>query len=170
MMKLWFKAENVVSQNPERFDSKKKGLRLRFEKDVDPEVKRCIKEFCAWLRTIFVFPIRIVIYIRSAEYVRTHDGELVSAKFWGPYDFGGNPYAVIGTGNYNGSLEGKEKDNELAGILCSIGHELTHYYQWVTDPQWREEKNVDEIKKEERQAVYYSRAIVDYYANTREHP
>ena len=67
-------------------------------------------------------------------------------------------------------MEGKAKDNELAGILCSIGHELTHYYQWITDPQWREEKNVDEIKKEERQAVYYSRAIVDYYANTREHP
>ena len=38
------------------------GLRLKSDKDVDSEVKRACKEFCKWLRTKYVFPIRVPIY------------------------------------------------------------------------------------------------------------
>lgn len=170
MMRLWFKAETVFTQNPKRFASQKSGLRLRFDKNVNPEVKRCIKEFCKWIRKTFIFPIRLVIYIKNTKYVRSNTGELVSAKFWSPYVLDKTPYAVIAVGDFQDKLEGRQKDNKLASILCSIGHELTHYYQWIIDPQLAEEKSISDIKKEERQAKYYAGEIVDYYANTREHP
>lgn len=80
------------------------------------------------------------------------------------------PYASIAAGWFDPKLTGSAKDNQLAALLCSIGHELSHYYQWLSDPKWSEEKSKAEIMREERQARYYSKQIVDYYANTREHP
>ncbi len=132
--------------------------------------KRAVKEFCKWLREIFLFPIQIVIYIKNTDYVKLQNGEKVSAKFWGPYIDTKMPYASIAVGWFDSELTGAAKDNQLATILCSIGHELSHYYQWLSDPKWSEEKSKAEIMREERQAKYYSKQIVDYYANTREHP
>lgn len=170
MMNLWFQAEWAVFQNPERFEGVKKGLKVRFDKNVEDEVKRAVKEFCKWLREIFLFPIQIVIYIKNTDYVKLQSGEKVSAKFWGPYVDTEMPYASIAAGGFDSELTGSAKDNQLAALLCSIGHELSHYYQWLSDPKWSEEKSKAEIMREERQARYYSKQIVDYYANTREHP
>lgn len=39
MMNLWFQAEWAVFQNPERFEGVKKGLKVRFDKNVEDEVK-----------------------------------------------------------------------------------------------------------------------------------
>ena len=44
MMNLWFQAEWAVFQNPERFEGVKKGLKVRFDKNVEDEVKRAVKE------------------------------------------------------------------------------------------------------------------------------
>ncbi|MCB6415509.1 hypothetical protein LI221_10615 [Faecalimonas umbilicata] len=60
-------------------------------------------------------------------------------------------------------MERVGKDNALAGILHSITHELSHYYQWIKD------YDID-IEKSERQAKYYATVIVEDYAETREHP
>ena len=170
MMNLWFRAEWAVFQNPKRFEGIKRGLKVRFDKNVDDEVKRSVKEFCKRLRAIFLFPIQIVIYIKNTDYVKLQSGEKVSAKFLGPYVDTEMPYASIAVGWFDSELTGSAKDNQLATILCSIGHELSHYYQWLSDPKWSEDKSKAEIIKEERQARYYSKQIVDYYANTREHP
>lgn len=141
----------------------RKGVRLRFDKAVDKEVRRACKEYIFWLRTQYDFPIRIPIYFKASNYVIASTGEKGSALFFGPYDKSLEPYIKVSVGDYQDSLEEVGKDNALAGVLCSITHELSHYYQWI--------KGYDfDTEKRERQAIYYARVIVDDYAATREHP
>ena len=139
------------------------GLRLRCDKDVDPEVKRACKEFCNWLRENYYFPIRVPIYLKSTERIKGKDGELVSATFTGPYNKYLEPYIRVSAGDYNELLEKNGKDNALAAYLVSIAHELTHYFQWINDLKLTE-------MGEERQANQYSYFLLDEYAETRDHP
>lgn len=139
------------------------GLRLKFDKDVHIEVKRASKEYCNWLRKRYYFPIRVPIYIKSREKIKSMDGELVSGTFFGPYDKFTEPYIKISAGDYLELLNKLGEDNALAGILGSITHELTHYFQWLNDFE-------QTYRSEEWQAAYYSRRIIDAYAETREHP
>lgn len=55
MMNLWFQAEWAVFQNPERFEGVKKGLKVRFDKNVEDEVKRAVKEFANGCEKFFYF-------------------------------------------------------------------------------------------------------------------
>jgi hypothetical protein len=139
------------------------GLRLKFDKDVHNEVKRACKEYCNWLRKMYYFPIRVPIYIKSKEKIKSMDGEMVTGTFLGPYDKFVEPYIRISAGDYQGLLIKRGKDNALAATLYSITHELTHYFQWIND---FEQTN----RSEEWQATYYSRCLVGAYSETREHP
>ena len=139
------------------------GLRTRFEKGVDPEVRGACLRFCAWLRTEYFFPIRIPIYFKKSEYIKAKDGDLVSATFWGPLDKQVEPYARIATGDYQKMKEKRGRDNALASILMSVAHELTHYFQWINDIE------LTEIGSE-RQATNYARIILDEYADVVDHP
>lgn len=141
----------------------RKGIRLRFDKAVDKEVRRACKEYVFWLRTQYDFPIRVPVYFKSSRYVLTSTGEKCSALFFGPYDKNLEPYIKISVGDYRELLEEVGKDNALAAILRSITHELSHYYQWIKDYDFESEKI-------ERQAKYYASVVVDDYAETREHP
>lgn len=140
------------------------GLRLRFDKNVDFEVKRACKAFAKWMRTEYYFPIRIPVYIKASKKIKASDGELVVGTFFQPYDRYCEPYIRIAAGDYSDLLERwRNKDNVLASILTSIAHELTHYFQWINDLK------LTEIG-EERQATAYSYFILDEYKETREHP
>lgn len=46
------------------------GFRLRFDKNVDPEVRRACKEFAAFLRREYYFPLRVVAYIKDKPKLR----------------------------------------------------------------------------------------------------
>lgn len=138
-------------------------MRLRFDKEVDTEVRRAIKEFVQWLCSEYFFPIRVLIYIRAAKQIKAMDGELVSATCFMPYDKYAEPYIRVSTGDYVEIKETCGKDNALAGILGSIAHELTHYFQWVNNI------NLTEIGVE-RQANKYRDYILYEYAQTRDHP
>lgn len=153
----WKKYINV-DENGHRF-----GLRLRFDKGVDTEVKRACKEFAKWLRIEYVFPKRVVVYIKSSCQIKALDGELVSGTFFGPYDYCHEPYIRIATGDYSELLNELGKDNALAAILYSLAHELTHYFQWINH------LSLTEIG-EERQAKFYSKYIIREYSETKEHP
>ncbi len=148
---------NIIDANRVRT-----GVRLRFDKDVDNEVRRSCKEFLNWIRNQYYFPIRVPIYIKSANLIKALDGDMVSATFFEPYDYNVEPYIRIGVGDYDTDTK-KGKDNALAGVLHSIAHELSHYYQWINGIQLTESSY-------ERQATYYSQLILDEYAETREHP
>lgn len=139
------------------------GLRLVFEKDVDSEVKRASTEFIGWLRSQYYFPIRIPIYFKTAKYIRTQDGDLVPSKIFEPFDKTTEPYITIATGDIQEKIMSKGKDNALAGILGSIVHELTHYFQWINDVKLTD-------RQAERQANYYRKKFIQEYASIRDHP
>ena len=139
------------------------GVRIKFDNNVDIEIKRACKEFMSWLRKEYFFPIRIPIYIKSSETIKALDGDRVSASCFIPDNKQIEPYVRIAVGDYYDMLKKRGKDNALAAILRSIAHELTHYFQWINDIE------LTEIGIE-RQAKKYADFILDEYAQTREHP
>jgi hypothetical protein len=139
------------------------GLRLKFEKGIDAEVRRACKEFCKWIRTEYYFPVRIPVYVKKSKYIKAMDGDFVNGTFFKPFNKIEEPYARIATGFYHEDLLKRGKDNSLASVLLTIAHELTHYFQWINNIQ------LTEIG-EERQATRYARLILDEYAQTHEHP
>jgi len=125
------------------------GFRLRFDSGIDPEVRRACKEFAAFLRKEYFFPLRVVAYIKNKKKIRAMDGDLVYGTFWSM--------------DYLDLCDKWGKDSALTAILLTIGHELTHYFQWI---------NALELTPigMERQATKYARYVLDDYAETREHP
>ena len=156
-IKKWVKHLDYYASNY------RKGLRLRIDKDVDPEVKRACKEFCQWIRSEYYFPVRVPVYIKATKHIKALDGELVSATFFSPFDKKDEPYARVSAGDFQELSKEQGKDNALAAILGSVAHELTHYFQWINGVV------LTEIG-EERQAKAYVGFILDEYAETREHP
>lgn len=138
------------------------GLRLKFDKDVDPEVKRACKEFASWLRKEYFFPIRISIYIKSTTRIKALDGTKVYGTLSKPNSFIYEPYAKIAAGDYSEKCKRWGKDNALAAIFQTIAHELTHYFQWINGLELT-------TIGEERQATQYECYIFDEYAETRDH-
>ncbi len=135
----------------------RRGLRLRFDKGVDPELRLAILKFANWVRREFDFPIRVVAYIRSTEYIKARDGDLVSGTFWGPYDRTEEPCIRVAAGDFHKLVEKWGKDNAFTAMLQRLAHELSHYYQWLNDLK------LTPIG-EERQANSYEYAIVYEYA------
>jgi len=129
------------------------GLRLVFKKNINNEVKRASIEYANWLRKKYLFPIRIPIYFKASTHVKTQESELVSAKIFEPFDKTLESYISIATGDIVEKELNRGKDNALAGILGSITHELTHYFQWINDVNLTD-------KQAERQANYYRKKII----------
>lgn len=139
------------------------GLRVRYEKGVDCEVKRAIRECVGWLRSEFEFPKRVNLYVKSERRIRAKNGENVCGTFFRPADRDREPYIRVATGDYLELLERNGKDNALAAILHTIMHELTHYFQWLNDLDLT-------FIGEERQATNYANSLMKEYAQTRDHP
>ena len=139
------------------------GLRVRVEKGVDKEVRRSCIEFTRWLRKEYCFPIRVVIYIKKAPYIKAMDGDYVVGTFFRPFDYYTEPYIRVATGDYKDLCCKWGKESALTAILLTIAHELTHYFQWINNIL------LTSIG-EERQATRYSRIILDEYAETRDYP
>ena len=150
--------QDYYKDNPHR-----KGLRVRFEQDVNPEVKRAIKECIRWLRSKYDFPKRVRMYVKANRRIRASNGDKVCGTFFRPADRDIEPYIKIATGDYSELLAKRGKDNALASILDAIFHELTHYFQWLND------LNLTFIG-EERQATHYASFLMRAYAETRDHP
>ena len=134
------------------------GLRVRGHRG-HPVARQAIIRFCIWVREHHEFPIRVPVYLYGRAYVRTRNGERVSATFFAPFDRNVEPYIRISTGDYPALRSELGRNNALASILCSVAHELVHYWQWVeTGKIW------------ERGVRKKARSIVDGYAETTDRP
>lgn len=134
----------------------RRGLRVRYEKGVDPELKKCIADFCQWIRREFDFPIRVVIYVKNTNLIKAADGEMVVGTFLGPFDRTLEPYIRVAMGDYDSLVKELGSFNAVACELECIAHELSHYFQWINGLKLTP-------KGEERQASYYANAIVLEY-------
>lgn len=136
-------------------NSKKVGLRVRYEKGVQVEVRNACIEFIRWIRKKMSFPIRVTIYIKSDYLVKTRiSKELVPAVFWYTNSLEDEPHIRVATGDYIESLEKHGYYNTIASIFDSISHELIHYNQWLDNPVF---------KNGEREANKRAKEIVTEY-------
>lgn len=142
----------------------RQGLRVRFDSDVDINVKRACKEFISWLRSQYAFPKRVRLYIKKDRRVKCkYSQDMACGVFFRPADKNIEPYIRIATGDFEDLVDKYGMDNALAKILWSIAHEITHYFQWLNDIDLT-------LIGEERQATNYANRILGEYAETREHP
>jgi len=151
--------EKVLPKN----SSRRTGIRFRFDKSVDPEVRRACLQFALWLRSEYYFPVRVPIYVKGIKRIRAKDGDFVVGTFFEPCSYLDEPYIKIASGDYVDLHEKRGKDNALATILSSLSHELTHYFQWINNLQ------LTSIGAE-RQATQYSKYILYEYSLVCEHP
>lgn len=134
----------------------RKGLRLRFDNNVDQSVHDICITFAKWLRTQYCFPIRIPVYIKAATCVKTQRGEESTGIFFAPDKYDVEPYIRIAAGDYCDMVSKWGEDEAVTQILGTIAHELTHYFQWING------LNLTPLG-EERQATRYARLIVEEY-------
>jgi len=134
------------------------GLRIRGSRG-HPVVRAAIIRYAAWLREQFEFPIRVPAYLLAGKRVRTSEGELATASFFGPWDRREEPYIRIATGDYPEERRSRGRDNALACYLASLSHEVIHYRQWVeTGRTW------------ERGVVVRAAHLVDKYGEVVDRP
>ena len=161
IMHIWT-IENWT-KNLAPIEERRTGLRLRFDRHVDPEVRAACIAFCGWMRTEYYFPLRLPVYVKSARRVRTMDGDFVCGSFFEPANYKDEPYIRIATGDFPELLGEIGRDNALASILWTMAHEITHYFQWINA------LDLTDVGRE-RQASRYAKYILSEYAETREHP
>ena len=132
------------------------GLRLVFDKDVHPELRSACKNFAAWMRKEYVFPIRIPIYFKNKSILKCLDGDFACGTFFEPARYSDEPYIRIAVGGFLELCQERGAQNATLSVFKTISHELTHYFQWINGLE------LTSIGKE-RQATLYSDYIVAEY-------
>ncbi|MGD7009127.1 DUF2750 domain-containing protein [Metabacillus sp. 84] len=107
-----------------------------------------------WLRLNLEFPIRVVVYVKKDEQIKTlYTKEWVSASFFAPYDKNVEPYIRVAAGDYDELVKEEGEINAVYAILNSFAHEIVHYRQWIEDREF------DELEAENKGL----RLVDDYY-------
>lgn len=153
-MGLW---NSFKTKNNDRKSSQ--GISLSFEKGIDPDLRNEYIRFVKWLRKNYIFPIHINVYVLNCEKVKLLDGRLAYGSFrW--YSKRNPRIKIPSLINY-ADFQGMTKREIYDSVLSSLVHELTHYYQWLINPQQDDHSS-------ERQANYYRFRILDkYYKDTK---
>lgn len=115
---------------PRRSTRDRKGLRIIGSRG-NPEVAGALVRYARWLRQRYEFPVRVPAYLSHLSRIVTIEGEIVSASFVYPFDEREYPHIRIATGDYPELLTESGRNNALAAYLCSLSHELVHYWQWL---------------------------------------
>lgn len=157
MMQLW-KSENWKKYCDNR--ESLTGLLLKFDKDVNFEVKEICKSLCKWLRNEYYFPVQLRIYIKSNYRVRADYGELVCGIFLPPDERWRNPRIRIATGDFEEIVRDEDEDTAEEELIYSICYQITFYFQWLNHVQ------LTEIGQK-RQASYYAFSALDEYFDSK---
>lgn len=118
----------------------RKGLRIRSNPNICPEIKQSIYILGKWMRRRFEFPIRVVVYLKEEKGIISSTGEEVSATFFAPYQKSEEPYIKIATGDYEEMVRTCDEGFAIYPYLVSMAHEIVHYQQWLDDRPFDEEE------------------------------
>ena len=152
-MNLWQRFEKGNNPNVNSH-----SISFHYGKDIDEPLKDLIIDFSKWLRKSYIFPVSINIYIVSTYRVQLRDGTPLYGRFrWFPNR---GPNIQIAGAIEPNVLEEYEIDTIYDGVLSSLVHELTHYFQWVL-------KLEQDDRISERQANYYRYRIIDKYRRSK---
>lgn len=159
-MNLWTKEnwKKVLNYPDNQY---RHGLRLRFDTDVNNDLKEQCKVFAIWLRQKFFFPIRVPIYFKNKKKLLCKDGDLAFGTCFLPYSYDVEPYIRIAVGDYDELCAEWGKTEATLAVLKTISHELSHYFQWLNNEHLTS-------SQEERQAKYYANYILRLYIDENE--
>ena len=134
-----------------------KPVSFRYEKGIDPVLKKKYMLFAAWLRKNYRFPVKLHVYVLNTETVRLRSGKTAYGSFrWFPKR---SPVIRIPSAVDPGLLSTCSLNEIHEMILSSLVHELSHYYQWVSGLE-------QSSAVSERQANYYRYRILErFYAD-----
>lgn len=141
-------------------EKREQGLRMKFDKKVQPELKVMCKELAKYLRSRYCFPLRVTVHIKKDYRILADDGDLVTGLFLynENYDYSINPDILIATGDYEDLIKRWGHEDAMRNILETIAHELSHYYQWIN------QIHLTPIGLE-RQANHYAEYIIDDFVD-----
>lgn len=133
---------------------KNEGISLHFEKGIESKLRKEYISFVIWLRKNYLFPIHINVYILNCEKVKLLNGTLAYGSFkW--FKKRKPRIKIPSLINYS-ECEGLSRKEIYDSVLSSLVHELTHYYQYVSDLKQSDNES-------ERQANYYRFRILDLF-------
>ncbi len=108
----------------------RKGLRIVGHRG-NNEVRLAFIQFANWARLHYSFPVLLRVYLSNNRRLRTIENEIVTASFYYPFNKIEYPFVRVATGDYLELKAKLKRDNALASMLCSLSHELVHYWQWL---------------------------------------
>ena len=135
------------------------GLYMRYDKEVDSEVKIAFKDLARWIRARFYFPVRVTVYVKASKRVLARDGDLCVSVFFRPDSYEEEPYSRIATGDYKELADKWDDQKAKIALLTPLFIDLTYYFQWL---------NAEKLTLigEKRQASCYANALMEEYWNT----
>ena len=122
-------------------------LCLHFEPGIDTETKGNVCRFVRYLRREFYFPIRCNVYFCNKERFHSSKGGYCYGVFYPNDGYRRLVYPQI-------YIPAK---SDLYSIYSSLGHELTHYFQWYFMDDQRSARSL------EIQASKYANRILEDY-------
>ena len=154
-MIFWIDKEH---KNDYKDSSIASGIRYKlhnYGNDFEESTIENIKNFIAFLRKNYYFPIRLNVLFCNTESFKHHiDNHIYYGAFYGMDDERRKVYPRI-------SIAAKtEKDNTLEDVFFTLVHEITHYYQWYF---LEEDKRTD--RSLEIEANKWAKYIVNLYLN-----
>lgn len=149
-MNLW----DTYSKSVGNVFLENEGISLHFDPGIHKALKRLFLSFAHWLRTNYIFPRHMNVYIQNCETVTLLNGTTAYGSFrW--FEFK-NPYIRIPAKIQRKYLDLYTEQENYEMVLSSFVHEITHYYQWLT---YENQKN----SASECQANYYRYRIIEKY-------
>ena len=139
------------------------GIYTRFQKSVNPFLRKEIIKYVRWLRGNYDFPKKVIIYVSDKEYLRnSKTKELTSAIFFAPYFLDDNPHIKIAKGDFCEREDLEQKYAEVYNVLNSISHEIQHYYQWIDQIPFDEDDAEYGAEELTWEYIEYSRDNTEY--------
>ncbi len=120
-MDLW-------NQNREQ---KSEGIYLHIDHDVPRSLRLSFMRFARWIRSQYTFPVKINVYIKNVAFIVSKTtGESGTANIFLPYRLDESPYIKIAAGDFFTLVQEADYFSATCAELCSLAHEITHYFQW----------------------------------------
>ena len=142
-------------------EQKSKGVYLHIDQDVSRRLRLSFMRFARWIRAQYTFPVKIDVYIKNVDFIISKTtGETGTANIFIPYQLSESPCIKIAVGDFFTLTQETDYFSATCAELCSLAHEITHYFQWQNG------YDMDSLllkKERERQANRIARQIVLKY-------
>lgn len=140
------------------------GIFLHIDREVPRNLRLAFMRFTNWIRAQYIFPVKVTVYIKSTAYILSRaTGKSVAANIWMPYDLQKTACIKVSVGDFNELVRESDAFGATCSELCSLAHEITHYFQWQNGCDM---DSAAAVRVNEQQARRKARRMVQKYIDT----